>query len=72
MDALQNATIGMTNAVSQLDAAASRVAGAGPVDDRAYAQAAVDLAQSKAQFAANVAVVRVADQMMGALLDITT
>jgi hypothetical protein len=72
MYALQTAAAGMTAATNQLNAAASQLAKPGAADESVFAQAAVSVEEAKVQFAANVAVARVADRMMGALLDIVT
>jgi len=65
MDAIATAASGMTTAFSQLDRAASSIAS--PQSDPA--QGAVQLAEAKTGLAANTAVFKTADRMMGALLD---
>ena len=66
MDAISSATAGMTMARGQLDQIASRqAAGAGdPIRD------AVGEITASTSFKANLAVLKTADQMTGALLDL--
>ncbi|HUO23784.1 MAG TPA: flagellar basal body rod C-terminal domain-containing protein [Caulobacteraceae bacterium] len=66
MDAISTATSGMTAALSRFDQAAGAIAS--PNGD--LAQAAVLTIDAKASFTANAAVLKTADEMMGALLDI--
>ncbi|MCE9578880.1 MAG: flagellar hook protein FlgE [Deltaproteobacteria bacterium] len=58
---------GMSSAVNRFDRAAARTASPGGADD---VGAVVDQIAAKNDFAANVAVVRTADEMVGTLLDI--
>lgn len=60
------AAAGLHRATDRLGAAASSIAEAGP-----GIAAAVETMQAKTDFKANAAVLRTANEMMGALLDIT-
>jgi hypothetical protein len=71
MDAISTAAAGMAAASARFDDAAGRLARSGAGDDQAMAQAAVASIQTEAAFAADTKVVKAADQMMGALLDVT-
>jgi flagellar basal body rod protein FlgC len=65
MDVLATAASGMISAQAQFDRAAGAVASGGdPVP------AVVQSVEAKTSFGANVAVLKTADKMMGALLDI--
>jgi flagellar basal body rod protein FlgC len=66
MDAISTATSGMSAALAQFGQAAQTIAS--PGGD--VAQAAVQTVEAKTSFAANAAVLKSADAMMGALLDI--
>jgi flagellar hook protein FlgE len=71
MDPISTARYGMMAAQQSLSASASRVAGmADPSSDVDYAQEAVTQIQAKQAFKANVGVIKVADEMWNALLDI--
>lgn len=63
---ISSATSGMADAVSRFDRASARIArpdAGDPVRDR------VDQIAARYDFAANVATVRVADEMLGTLID---
>jgi flagellar basal body rod protein FlgC len=67
MDAISTAFFGLADAANRLDRAAQRVAL--PQGDD-FAGAIVDTVEAGEAFKANAAVIRAADQMTGALLDI--
>jgi len=67
MDPLSIARYGMSVAQAQVASAARRIS-AGPVSEDAVKDI-VDLTQAKQAFVANVAVIKVADEMWRALLD---
>jgi flagellar basal body rod protein FlgG len=67
MQAMSIAAAGMLNAQARFDASARRTATA-PLDD--LATETVERVEAKTAFSANSAVVRTADEMTGALLDI--
>jgi len=67
MQAMPIAATGMLNAQARFDASARRTA-AVPLDD--LAAETVERVEAKTAFSANAAVVRAADEMTGALLDI--
>lgn len=78
-DAIQAARAGLTRALAAFDAAAARVAEAGPQalsadpipEDRLeLSEQAVNLLQSKRAAEANVAVIRAADRLLGNLIDV--
>lgn len=66
MDAINSAFYGMMSASRQLDSTAASLAKGTPLD----AAAVVSEGQAKTAFSANAAVMKTADQMTGALLDI--
>jgi len=68
MDPLSIARGGLAAASARFEAAAQRVARGG--DDADTASAVVEQVSAKQQFRANLGVVRIADQMWRALLDI--
>ena len=72
MDPISTARYGMMAATQQLNASASRVAGMAGGDNVDYAAEAVTQIQAKQSFKADAAVVKVADEMMQALLDLQT
>ena len=67
MDAIAVARYGMMNAVQRLDSAATKIADPEGGFD---AGSAVDLTLAKAQFKAQLATFRIADEMQRALLDL--
>jgi flagellar basal body rod protein FlgC len=70
MDAFSIALNGVTAAEARFDADASAIAGTPTVDDASLARSEADAAEAKVDFIANVKVLRAADEMTGALLDI--
>ena len=72
MDPLSIARYGMMAATRQLSASANRVAGMAGDDSVDYAAEAVTQIEAKQSFKANVAVIKVADEMMKSLLDLQT
>jgi flagellar basal body rod protein FlgC len=70
MDPLSIARYGMMAASQQLAASASRVAQMSGGDPGDYATEAVNQIEAKQAFSANAHVVRIADEMWQALLDI--
>jgi flagellar basal body rod protein FlgC len=70
MQALSIATSGLAAATARLDASAQRTARWGQDPSVDLAKEAVEQITAKAEFKANAAVIRTADQMMGELLDI--
>jgi flagellar basal body rod protein FlgC len=70
MDPISTARYGMMAATRQLDVSASRVAGMAGDDRVDYAAEAVSQIQAKQSFKADVAVIKVADEMMQSLLDL--
>jgi len=72
MTAIASAASGLQAAVSRLNASADRTARMGLSQDGAVdpVREAVERIEAGAAFKANVAVIRTADQMTGALLDI--
>lgn len=67
MQALSIAAGGMMSAAARLDASARRTA-TGPLDN--LVEETVEQIGAKTSFSANAAVLRAADEMQGALLDI--
>jgi hypothetical protein len=65
LSALSHAASGLDAGFARLDRAADRIAQAGPEPE-----AAVDLLTARHEVAANAAVVRAADDMVGTLLDV--
>jgi flagellar hook-associated protein FlgK len=66
ISSISRAMSGMTSAVNQFDRASARIARAGPNDpirDR------VEQITAQHAFAANVATIRTADEMIGTLID---
>jgi hypothetical protein len=72
MDPLSIARGGLLAASARLEASAERTARIGVDDSVDPAQEAVEQIQAKHQFAANLGVIRVADEMWRALLAIQT
>ena len=72
MDPISIARYGMMAATRQLSASATRVAGMAGDSSVDYASEAVTQIQARQSFKADVAVIRVADEMMQALLDLQT
>jgi len=72
MDPISTARYGMMAATQRLNASASRVAGDAMTGENGvdYAAEAVTQIEAKQSFKAGVAVIKVADQMMQALLDL--
>jgi flagellar basal body rod protein FlgC len=70
MDPISTARYGMMAASQRLDASAERVARMGADDSVDYGQEAVEQIGAKQAFSANAGVVKIADQMWQALLDI--
>ena len=70
MDPLSIARYGMMAASQQLAASATRVANLNGGDPADYAAEAVNQIEAKQAFAANAHVVRIADEMWQALLDV--
>jgi flagellar hook protein FlgE len=70
MDPISTARYGMMAAERTLDDSAQRVAGMGADSSVDYAQEAVQQIGAKQAFSANAGVIKVADQMWQALLDI--
>ncbi len=70
MDPISTARYGLIAATQQLAASASRIA-AGP-DNVDYAAEAVNQIEAKQAFKADVNVIKVADEMWKALLDLQT
>jgi len=70
MDPISTARYGMMAATQRLNASASRVAGMSGDSSVDYATEAVTQIEAKQSFKAGVAVIKVADQMMQALLDL--
>ncbi len=66
MEAINSAYFGMMSASNQLDTTAASLAKGTPLDP----EAAVNEVQAVTSFKANAAVMKAADQMTGALLDI--
>ncbi len=66
MKALPIAAAGLLDAANRFDASARRTAAA-PLDD--LVKETVERVEAKTAFKANAAVIRTADQMTGALLD---
>jgi len=69
MDAINIARYGMMNAAQRLDSAATKIA---DPDGGFDPTSAVDLTLAKTQFKANIATIRIADEMQRALLDLQT
>jgi len=73
MDILATAASGLNSAVNRFNRASTQLLDATSGDDKADAPSAIaDMVESKAQFGASLATVRMADEMMKALLDITS
>jgi flagellar basal body rod protein FlgC len=70
MTAIATAASGLQAAVSRLNASADRTARMGLSQDVDPVYESVERIEAGAAFKANVAVIRTADQMTGALLDI--
>jgi flagellar basal body rod protein FlgC len=70
MTAIATAASGLQAAVSRLNASADRTARMGLSQDVDPVHESVERIEAGAAFKANVAVIRTADQMTGALLDI--
>lgn len=70
MDPISTARYGMMAATQRLNASASRVAGMAGDGGVDYASEAVTQIEAKQAFKANASVIKVADQMMQALLDL--
>jgi hypothetical protein len=70
MDPISTARYGMMAASQQLAASAGRVAAGAAGDPADYAAEAVTQIEAKQAFSANVHVVKVADEMWRALLDV--
>jgi len=70
MDPISTARYGMMAATQRLDVSANRVANMAGDGDVDYASEAVEQIEAKQAFKANVAVIKVADQMWDALLDL--
>lgn len=70
MDPISTARYGMMAATQQLNASANRVAAMSGGDASDYATEAVNQIEAKQAFTADVHVIRVADEMWQALLDI--
>ena len=68
MDPISTARYGMMAATQQLTASANRIAAGGDAMD--YAGEAVNLVEAKQAFRADVGVIKVADEMWQALLDL--
>ncbi len=67
MQALSIAAAGMSNALNRFETSARRTA-SGSL--QTLEQDVVEQVQAKTAFSANIAVLRTADEMMGALLDL--
>ena len=73
MDILATAVTGLNSAVNRFNRASTQLLDATSGDDKADAPGAIaDMIEAKVQFGASVATVRMADDMMKALLDITS
>jgi flagellar hook protein FlgE len=72
MDPLSTARYGMMTAESRLAGSASRIASWSGGDDVDLAKETVDQVEAKQQFTASAHVVRIADQMWRALMDMQT
>ncbi len=70
MDPISTARYGMMAATQQLTASANRVAAMAGGDPGDYATEAVNQIEAKQAFSANARVIRIADEMWNALLDI--
>ena len=70
MDPISTARYGMMAATQRLGASANRIAGVAGDEGIDYASEAVEQIEAKQAFKANVAVIKVADQMWDALLDL--
>jgi hypothetical protein len=68
MNAISTAALALSGAVNRIDAVAMRLAGAPDGGDATAA--AVELAQARSAVQANAAIIRSADKMNSALLDI--
>jgi len=72
MDPISTARYGMMAATQRLEVSASRVANMAGGDSIDYAAEAVAQIEAKQAYKANVAVIKVADQMLQSLLDLQT
>jgi flagellar hook protein FlgE len=71
MDPISTARYGMMAAQQSLDASAGRVVGmADPTSGVDYGQEAVSQIEAKQAFSANIGVIKVADEMWNALLNL--
>lgn len=72
MDVYAVAAAGMQNAFKRLDSSAQRVVrwGASEGEDVDLAEETIEQVKAETELAANAAVVKTADKMMGSLLDI--
>ncbi len=70
MDAISIARGGVAAAERRFEAAASRIVQGSAAGDADLAEGMVEMVQAKHQFSANLQVIRFADEMWRALLDI--
>jgi flagellar basal body rod protein FlgC len=70
MDPISTARYGMMAATRQLDVAATKIAGGFTGDDADYAVQAVNAVEARQAFKADVSVIKVADAMWQALLNL--
>jgi flagellar basal body rod protein FlgG len=71
MDPIVTAHYGMMAAMNRFDAAAQRTVRSAGGEFGDLAQASLDSSEAKAALEANAAVVRTADEMLGAVLDLS-
>ena len=73
MDILATAVSGLNDAVNRFNRASTQLLDATSGDDNADAPGAIaDMVEAKVQFGAGLATVRMADEMLKALLDVTS